>query len=83
MTRLKVGDLILIYFYDSASHSDRAKQRVSEKRLAVVLTEVADKDGYIQAQYIEERVGVRIANLLPRSNGLDQWGRVVTEIVSR
>lgn len=83
MTRLKVGDLIYIYFYDSASHSDHTKQRISEKRLAVVLTEVADKHGYIQAQYIEERLGVKIANLLPRSNGLDQWGRTVTEIVSR
>lgn len=83
MTRFKIGDLIYIYFYDSASHSDHTKQRILEKRLAVVLTEEADSHGYIQAQYVEERVGVKIANLLPRSNGLDQYGRVVTEIVSR
>lgn len=83
MTRFKVGDLIYIYFYDTIANVETKKQPVKEKRLAVILTEVADKDGYIQAQYIEERLGVKVANLLPRSSGLDAWGRTVVEIVSR
>ena len=79
----KIGDLILIYFYDNVPSLEYHKQPVKEKRLAVVITEVADKDGYIKAQYLEERTGVKVANLLPRSKGLDGYGRVVTEIVSR
>ena len=79
----KIGDLILIYFYDNVPSLEYHKQPVKEKRLAVVITEVADKDGYIKAQYIEERTGVKVANLLARSKGLNGYGRVVTEIVSR
>ena len=79
----KIGDLILIYFYDNVPSLEYHKQPVKEKRLAVVITEVADKDGYIKAQYLEERTGVKVANLLARSKGLDGYGRVVTEIVSR
>ena len=79
----KIGDLILIYFYDTIANVEAKNQPVKNKALAVVITEVADKDGYIKAQYIEERTGVKVANLLPRSKGLDGYGRVVTEIVSR
>lgn len=79
----KIGDLILIYFYDNVPFLEYHKQPVKEKRLAVVITEVADKDGYIKAQYIEERTGVKVANLLARRKGLDGYGRVVTEIISR
>ena len=79
----KIGDLIYIYFYDTIANVEAKNQPVKNKALAVVITEVADKDGYIKAQYIEERTGVKVANLLPRSKGLDGYGRVVTEIVSR
>jgi hypothetical protein len=79
----KIGDLILIYFYDNVPALEYHKQPVKEKRLAVVITEVEDKDGYIKAQYLEERTGVKVANLLPRRKGLDGYGRRVTEIISR
>ena len=79
----KIGDLIYIYFYDTIANVEAKNQPVKNKALAVVITEVADKDGYIQVQYLEPRTGVKVANLLPRSKGLDGYGRVVTEIVSR
>jgi hypothetical protein len=79
----KIGDLILIYFYDNVPALEYHKQPVKERRLAVVITEVADNDGYIKAQYLEERTGVKVANLRARCKGLDGYGRVVTEIVSR
>lgn len=84
MTRLKVGDLIYIYFYDTIANIEAKNQPVKDKALAVVITEVADKDGYIQVQYLEPRTGVKVANLRPRSFGLDGYGRVVAEkVVSR
>ena len=79
----KIGDLIYIYFYDTIANVEAKNQPVKNKALAVVITEVADKDGYIKAQYIEERTGVKVANLLARCKGLNGYGRVVTEIVSR
>jgi len=80
VTRFKIGDLILIYFYDV---NDPTKQRILDKQLAVVLTEKADEHGYIRAQYLDEPVGVRIAHLLADFNGLDEYGRIKIEIISR
>lgn len=80
----KIGDLIYIYFYDTIANVEAKNQPVKDKRLAVVITEVADKDGYIQAHYLEPHTGVKIANLRPRHFGLDGYGRAVAEkVVSR